>query len=204
MAGHLFLGMEGLVGRDIVGSIEAEFQRYKALAEGAMDQLGEEDLSRSRSAVDNSIAALAWHISGNLTSRFSDFLSSDGEKSWRKRDSEFEARHVSRAELRAKWEDGWRILFESLGALGDEDLFRRVSIRGMQLSVHEALHRSLSHTSYHVGQIVYVSKSLRGETWNYLSIPPGASEAYNRNPPSEQAADQAGRIAAQTDGSSSS
>jgi hypothetical protein len=170
------------VERDMVGSIEAEFQRYKALGEGAMDQLVAEELGQKRSPADNSITNIVWHIAGNLKSRFTDFLTSDGEKPWRERDSEFEPRQVTPAELQAKWEEGWGTLFESLSGLKDGDLHQLVSIRGLQLPVHEALHRSLAHASYHVGQIVYVSKLFRGDSWNYLSIPPGGSEQYNRNP----------------------
>ena len=119
-------------------------------------------------------------------SRFTDFLSSDGEKPWRKRDSEFVSRKVSRSELREKWNDGWDCLFASLEDLSDGNLGDRVSIRCQQLTVHEALHRSLAHVSYHVGQIVYIAKSFRGDSWRFLSIPPGESEKYNLNPSSEQ------------------
>ena len=168
--------------RDFIGSIEGEYRRYKALAEGAMDQLSPEELCSTAVGSDNSIIVMVWHISGNLLSRFTEFLSSDGEKPWRGRDSEFVPRQTSRAELMQKWEDGWDVLFSSLAELEDADLNKTVSIRGVPLDVHEALHRSLAHASYHVGQIVYVAKSLRGNSWHHLSIPPGESEAYRRNP----------------------
>ena len=164
--------------RDFIGSIEGEYRHYKALAEGAMDQLSPEELCSYAIGSEHSIITLVWHISGNLRSRFTEFLSSDGEKSWRGRDSEFESRQTSRAELVQKWENGWNVLFGTLAELDDDDLNRTVSIRSVPLDVHEALHRSLAHASYHVGQIVYVAKSLRGDAWQYLSIPPGESEAW--------------------------
>jgi len=172
--------------REIVGSIEGEYRRYKTLGEGAIEQLSDEQLSLASSSAGNSVAMLVWHISGNLTSRFTDFLESDGEKPWRDRETEFLRRTVSRSELREKWETGWTVLFRSLAELDDEGLHAVVKIRGVPLSVHEALHRSLAHTSYHVGQIVFLGKAFRGGEWRYLSIPPAGSAAYNANPFAEK------------------
>jgi len=134
---------------------------------------------------------VVWHVAGNLQSRFTDFLTSDGEKPWRHRETEFEDRQVSREELIEKWEAGWRTLFDALGPLADDDLSRSITIRGVPLTVCEALHRSLAHASYHVGQMTYIGKMLRGEEWAYLSIPPGGSAAYNANPVLEKGPDQA-------------
>ena len=159
--------------REIVTSLEHEYRRYKKLAEGAFDQVTDAELVESPSREGNSLAMLVWHLSGNLKSRFSDFLTSDGEKPWRDRESEFVSRTVTRADLRAKWEEGWVILFRTLSELNDEALSRRVTIRGVELSVLEALHRSLAHASYHVGQVVLLAKSFRGESWRSLSIPRG-------------------------------
>ncbi|MGH9372966.1 MAG: DUF1572 family protein [Vicinamibacterales bacterium] len=178
----------------LIESIRAEYQRYKALAEGAIAQLGDDQLSTSGGDVDNSIATICWHLSGNLQSRFTDFLSTDGEKPWRARDDEFAPRAVTRAELLAKWEAGWTVLFGTLAALTDEQLGATVLIRGQELKVHEALHRSVTHASYHVGQIVYIAKALRGREWNYLSIPPGGSTAYNQNPTRERPGAHAGTL----------
>ncbi len=172
--------------RQIVASIEGEYRRYKTLGEGAFQQLGEEQLALSGGPAGNSIATLAWHISGNLASRFTEFLSSDGEKAWRDREAEFEQRQVTRAELRDKWEQGFAVLFGALAGLDDAQLQCVVKIRGVELSVAEALHRSLAHTSYHVGQIVLLARTFRGSAWRYLSIPPGGSQAYNANPVSEK------------------
>ena len=131
--------------RDRVASLEKELRRYKALAEGAMGQLDEGDLNRVTAGFNNSIAILVWHISGNLKSRFTDFLKSDGEKPWRARDEEFVARQVDRAELMTRWEEGWSVMLSSLESLSDEDLKRTVTIRQEPLLVEDALHRVLAH-----------------------------------------------------------
>ena len=179
----------------IVESIRAEYLRYKTLAEGAIDQLDDADLAKTDTSGSNSIAVLCWHISGNLKSRFTDFLSSDGEKPWRDREEEFNERNVSRAELLEKWNGGWKVLVDTLSTLTDDDLKKTVTIRQQPLIVHEALHRSLAHTVYHVGQIVYIAKGLRGAAWNSLSIPRGQSATYNQAPKYETAAAQQAAVA---------
>ena len=171
--------------RQVVASIEGEYRRYKALGEGAFKQLKESELTLTAPGEGNSVTTLVWHISGNLASRFTDFLASDGEKPWRDRESEFTRREVTREELVRKWNTGWQTLSDTLKTLGDEDLGRTVTIRGQPLSVTEALHRSLSHASYHVGQIVFLAKSICGPRWEYLSIPPGQSREYNKDPAHE-------------------
>jgi hypothetical protein len=172
--------------RPVLSSIESEYRRYKDLGERALAQLEGADLSRAVSADGNSVAVIVWHVAGNLKSRFTDFLTTDGEKPWRDRESEFVARDVGPAEVRAKWDDGWSVLFGALAGLSDADLSRAVKIRGQELSVLEALHRSLGHASYHVGQIVFLARTLRGGEWQFLTIPPGKSEQYNRNPTREK------------------
>ena len=166
---------------NIIESIRAEYLRYKGLAEGAIDQLGNDDLSAPGPNGGNSIATICWHVSGNLKSRFTEFLTSDGEKPWRSRDEEFSARSVTRAALLTKWNEGWKVLLDTLDTLTDEQLDQTVTIRGQPHRVHQALHRSLAHTSYHVGQIVYVAKGMRGKDWKYLSIAPGQSDAFTKN-----------------------
>lgn len=166
----------------IIDSIRAEFLRYKNLGEKAIAQLDGAALSAVPAGGSNSIATICWHMSGNFRSRFTDFLTSDGEKPWRQRDEEFEPRAVSREELLEKWEQGWRVLLDALGQLTDDDLERTITIRNQPHSVTEALLRSLAHASYHVGQIVYAAKAARGDQWTYLSIPPGQSEQYNQQP----------------------
>ena len=166
----------------VTQSIRAEYLRYKELAEKAIAQLQAADLTAIPPGGGNSIATICWHVSGNLRSRFADFLTTDGEKPWRKRDEEFEARQVTREELLAKWQQGWRVLLETLDALDDSHLEQHVAIRGQALTVTEALVRSLAHTASHVGQIVFAAKMLRGADWTYLSIPPGQSAQYNETP----------------------
>lgn len=165
--------------RTIIASIEGEYRRYRKLGDDAFAQLDEAQLGAPGPPGGLSAASIAWHVSGNLASRFTDFLTVDGEKPWRKRDSEFEERDVTRAELQEKWAIGWGVLEAALEGLSDDDLSRVVTIRGRECTVVEALHRSLAHTSYHVGQIVYVAKAHRGSEWRSLSIPPGQSDAFN-------------------------
>jgi hypothetical protein len=162
----------------IVAAIQAEFLRYKGLAEGALNQLTESDLVAPSAGGGNSIAVICAHVAGNLRSRFTDFLTSDGEKSWRNREEEFQPRALTRADLLAVWERGWGALRDALQGLSDADLARTVTIRGQPVAVHEALHRSLAHVSYHVGQVVYAARARRGEAWRFLTIPPGQSERY--------------------------
>jgi hypothetical protein len=161
--------------RQVVSSIESEYRRYKLLAEAAIHQLDDDELGEGGGDTLNSIATLVWHVSGNLKSRFTDFLTADGEKPWRNRDEEFRPRHVRKAELLNRWEEGWGVLFHALHDLTDSDLARSVTIRSYPLSAAEALHRSLAHISYHVGQIVFIAKATRGKDWENLSIPPGQS-----------------------------
>lgn len=157
--------------RAVVAAIEAEYRRYEKLAEDAMAQLDEPALSRADAAGSNSIAVIVWHVSGNLASRFTDFLTTDGEKPWRHRDEEFVDRTVTRDEITAKWKHGWAILFDTLAGLTDAHLNHTVTIRGQALTVIEALVRSLAHTSSHAGQIVYLAKAMRGDQWRNQSIP---------------------------------
>lgn len=170
----------------ITQSIRAEYLRYKELGEKAIAQLHPADLTAGPPGGGNSIATICWHVSGNLRSRFSEFLTSDGEKPWRKRDEEFESRDVTTEELLAKWQQGWDVLLDALAGLDDTQLQQDVAIRGQKLTVAEALVRSLAHTASHVGQIVYAAKMRRGEQWTYLSIPPGQSDTYNQNPSLEK------------------
>ena len=173
--------------RKVIGSIEAEYQRYRKLGEGAIGQLSDAELCQKPAGGGNSTATIVWHVAGNLESRFTDFLSTDGEKPWRDRESEFAPRNVIAAEVTSKWNKGWEALFSAIGDLKDSQLDTIVVIRGQKLTVCEALLRSLSHTSFHVGQIVFFAKSIRGASWEYLTIPPGQSSSYNKNPTMEKA-----------------
>jgi hypothetical protein len=158
-------------------SIDHEYRYYKALAERAIAQLTDDEIAYEPAPESNSVAVIVWHMSGNLKSRFSDFLVSDGEKPWRDRDSEFDPRSVGRDELLRKWNEGWDVLFAALSRLSEKDLERVVRIRNEAHTVIRALHRSVAHASYHVGQIVFIAKLLRGSGWKNLSIPRRASRA---------------------------
>ena len=179
----------------VIQSITAEFRRYKTLGDSALSQLADNELTVPGPNGGNSAAVLVWHIAGNLSSRFTDFLTTDGEKPWRHRDEEFVQRTVTRRELLEKWEEGWGVLFLALGGLTDDELQKTVTIRAQSFEVHDALHRSLGHICYHIGQIVYLAKSLRGEAWKCLSIPLGESEACNRNPALQDPAAHAAAVA---------
>jgi hypothetical protein len=169
--------------RQLITSIEAEFRRYKKLGDETMAQLRDAELTESGPGGGNSIAILVAHLAGNLKSRFTDFLTADGEKPWRHRDDEFRPEPgVTRKELIEKWEEGWATLFSALDSLADDDLFKTVVIRREQFSAHEALHRLMAHASYHVGQMVYLGKMFRSNDWKCLSIPLGKSDEFNRNP----------------------
>lgn len=173
--------------RTVVASIDREYRRYQALGEEAMAQLDAAQLSVRLGESDNSIATIVAHVAGNFQSRFTDFLTADGEKAWRDRDREFLPGEPTKDELLERWREGWKTLFSTLEELTDADLARTITIRDVPLTVLDALHRSLAHASYHVGQIVYVAKSLRGDRWRYLSIPPGKSEAYRKDAALERA-----------------
>ena len=169
-----------------IEAIADEYARYKALGEAAIAQLGDDQLALTASEGGNSIVSIVWHLAGNLESRFTDFLTSDGEKPWRDRDREFVPREAARKELLEAWERSWAVLFGAMTPLTDDDLLRTVTIRKEPLSVHDALHRSLAHAAYHVGQIVHIARASRGEGWRWLSIPPGQSAEYNRRPTGEK------------------
>jgi hypothetical protein len=150
----------------------AQFTKMRKLAEDAIAQVSDDDLLVTLDAESNSIAVIMKHMAGNLRSRFTDFLTSDGEKPDRNRDSEFEiAGKPRRAAIMADWEGGWNRLFETLGKLTPDALLREVYIRGQAHSVLQALNRQLTHHSYHVGQIVFLAKHLRSAEWKTLSLP---------------------------------
>lgn len=156
-----------------------QFEFYKLLGEKAIQQLTNEELFWQYNDESNSVAALIKHLWGNMLSRWTDFLTTDGEKPWRTRDAEFENDLLSKIDLLQKWEDGWNCLFAALNCLKEEDLSRIIYIRNQGHTVTEAINRQLTHYAYHIGQIVFIGKILRGSNWNSLSIPKGASESYN-------------------------
>jgi uncharacterized damage-inducible protein DinB len=162
-----------------VEAIADEFIRYKALGEAAIAQLDDDELGLIGSDGGNSIVTIVWHLAGNLESRFTDFRTSDGEKPWRDRDDEFVLRSVTKSALLEKWERGWRALLVAISELTDADLLQTVTIRRQQLRIDQALQRSLAHTAYHIGQIVFLAKQIRSGGWRCLSIPVGGSAEHN-------------------------
>jgi Protein of unknown function (DUF1572) len=166
--------------RSSVEVYENEFRKTKRLAEGAITQVDDEALHSQLNPLQNSIAAIMQHLSGNMISRFTDFLTSDGEKPGRDREAEFVDRHLSRGELMSSWESGWKCLFDALASLEDADLARIVTIRNEPHTVLQALVRQIGHYGWHVGQIALLCKHFKEEGWCYLTIPPKGTEAFNR------------------------
>lgn len=156
-----------------------QLQYYKSLAERAMRQVPEEKLFYMYNDDSNSIAVIVKHLWGNMLSRFTDFMTSDGEKEWRERDAEFENDLKDVNELWEKWEAGWKVVFEAVEPLKEEDLEKWVYIRNEGHTVIEALNRQMAHYAYHVGQIVYRCKMLTPEPWQSLTIPRGESKSFN-------------------------
>jgi hypothetical protein len=163
------------------------FRGYKRLAEGAFSQLNDADFFYVPDHESNSIAVIVKHVSGNLRSRWTDFLTTDGEKPDRNRDQEFEIHEQpSREQLMGWWEDGWNCVFQSLTNLYPADLAHTVYIRREPHSVTQAINRSLTHCAYHVGQIVYLAKHIRKSQWQSLSVPKGKSAEFNALKPEER------------------
>jgi hypothetical protein len=160
-------------------SVTKQFEYYKQLGEKAMEQLKEEQLFIVPSKESNSIAILVQHLSGNMLSRWTDLLTSDGEKEWRKRDEEFEEIVKTKAELLKVWNKGWDTLFATLKSLKPEDLSKIVYIRNQGHTVVDAINRQLAHYPYHVGQMVYIAKLLVQDDWKTLSIAKNQSKTYN-------------------------
>jgi hypothetical protein len=156
------------------------FQYYKGLGEKAIEQLDDKDINWRPNEASNSIALIVHHLSGNMLSRFTDFLTSDGEKSWRNREAEFEEGYSSKKEMMAAWESGWSKVFETIDSLNDADLEKIIYIRNEGQSVMDALQRQLAHYPHHVGQILYIGKAIKGNNFKSLSIPKGGSAVYNK------------------------
>jgi hypothetical protein len=168
------------ISTEFMSAIINAFQANKRLAERAVEQVPEDKLHVALNQDTNSIAVIMKHVGGNLISRWTDFLTTDGEKSWRNRDDEFVDSFSSRAELLEFWERGWACLLETLKSLKPEDLGKAVSIRGEPHSVPLALERSLGHTCYHIGQIVQAARIHAGDNWKTLPIARGESEQFNK------------------------
>jgi len=155
-----------------LADVRVQFEKMKRLAEFSLAQAHDDDLNVAIDKEANSLAVMVKHMAGNLRSRFTDFLTTDGEKLTRNRDGEFEVEGpVSREAMLRDWESGWQTLFDTLQSLTTADLDRVVTIRGERHTIVEAMHRQMTHHSYHVGQIVFLAKHLRSEEWKTLSMP---------------------------------
>ena len=167
------------IGENYLNIVTNRFMEIKKLGDQTFHQLEDEQLYWSNHEESNSIAVIVKHVGGNMVSRWSDFLSTDGEKPTRNRDLEFDDSYLPREELIRIWEHGWQILFTTLADLTEQDLLKKVKIRGEDHLVMAAIERQISHYSYHVGQIVYVGKLLKTSEWQSLSIPKGQSGQFN-------------------------
>jgi len=159
----------------------SSFRNAKKLAERAIEQVSDEEFFATIDEEANSIALIVKHITGNLRSRWTDFLTTDGEKPDRNRDTEFEVIEDTRESLMQFWEDGWKILFDSIEPLTVDDFSKTITIRGEPHSIVQAINRQLTHYSYHVGQIVFLAKHFRSDEWKTLSIAKNHSEEFNRS-----------------------
>lgn len=156
-----------------------QLRGHKRMAEGAISQLSDQEFFRAIGPEANSVAVLVKHIAGNQRSRFTDFLTTDGEKPTRHRDNEFVLETNTRAEVMEWWEQGWKILFDTLSSLRPDDVTRTITIRNEPHTVLQAINRAIAHYAQHIGQIVFLAKHLRSSEWKTLSIPRGKSEEFN-------------------------
>ena len=168
------------VSRAMIDGTIGSFRSNKGWADKAIAQLSDDKLHMALDSNTNSIAVIMKHVAGNLLSRWTDFLTTDGEKPWRNRDDEFVDTFHSRDELIACWDSGWQRLFDVLSSLSPDDLAKTVTIRGEPHSVPLAIQRSLAHTAYHVGQIILIARLLAGDHWTTITIPRGASGKFNQ------------------------
>ncbi len=175
------MSLSNQYGHDIISSAATTFQKQKEWAEMAIAQLGDAQLRIALDPNTNSVAVIMKHVAGNLLSRWTDFLTTDGEKSWRDRDDEFIDSFSDREEILGYWDKGWLCLFRTLQQLKPDDLLKTITIRGEPHSVPLAIHRSLAHCGYHCGQIIMIARILVGEDWKTITIPRGGSTEYNKN-----------------------
>lgn len=159
------------IGNSYLKSVNKQFNQYKLLGEKVINQLEAEQLFVTQHANSNSIAVIIRHLHGNMLSRWTDFLTADGEKPWRKRDDEFEDDCTEKNLVIRNWEEGWACFFKAISSLSAEQLSETIFIRGEAHTVMDAINRQLAHYSYHVGQIVFAAKQLKEGNWDSLSIP---------------------------------
>ncbi len=164
---------------DYLESVKKQFAYYKMLGDKSMAQVNEEQLFWQYNNESNSIATIVQHLSGNMFSRWTDFLTTDGEKEWRNREAEFEQITRTKVDLLSLWEQGWTCFFQAINSLQPEDLEKEIYIRNQGHTVLEAINRQLAHYPYHVGQMVFLAKMMVNDHWSSLSIPKGDSQKFN-------------------------
>lgn len=169
-----------MIGTTFLQSAIKRFTEYKVLGEKTMAQLENEQLCWQPNETSNSIAMIIQHMHGNMQSRWTNFLTEDGEKEWRKRDEEFEAKPQTKEAILLLWNEGWTTVLDTLSSLTEENLLQTITIRSQPLTVIDAINRQLAHYSYHIGQIVSLGKWMKDSNWQSLSIPKGGSQAYNQ------------------------
>lgn len=169
------------VNRYFLDSAVKRLSYYKELGDKTFAQLAETDFHFQPNAASNSIALIIQHMAGNMLSRWTDFLTSDGEKEWRNRDTEFEEQQMNREQLLAFWEKGWSCCLNAIGSLQEDDLLKTIYIRSEGLTVVDAINRQLAHYPYHVGQIIFLGKIITDNNWKNLSIPKGSSASFNKS-----------------------
>jgi len=168
------------LGNEFLQSVIKRLGYYKELGDKTFAQLNDKDFHFQPNEESNSIAVIVQHMAGNMLSRWTDFLTSDGEKEWRNRDTEFEEQNLSKEQVIAFWERGWNCCLGALASLTEDDLLKTIHIRSEGLVVVDAINRQLAHYPYHVGQIIYIAKIIKNHDWQNLSIPKGNSDQYNR------------------------
>ena len=168
------------VAKELLSSYIKRFKEYKSLGDKTFAQLNGEEMNRQPNDASNSIAMIIRHMHGNMVSRWTNFLTEDGEKAWRNRDEEFEVQSLSKEQLIQLWEEGWKVFLDTVQSLHEEDLLRTITIRLQPLIVVDAINRQLGHYSYHVGQVVYLGRWMKDKEWQSLSIPKGESDVYNK------------------------
>ncbi|MCB9034482.1 MAG: DUF1572 family protein [Chitinophagales bacterium] len=165
--------------QNYITSATKQFEYYKLLGEKSFEQLNENDLFWQYNEASNSIAIIVSHLCGNMLSRWTDFLTTDGEKSWRNRDAEFESNITTKTEMLQKWNKGWQCLFDALDSITEDNFETKIYIRNQEHTIVDAINRQLAHYAYHIGQIVFIARMIKDNDWKSLSVPKGESTTFN-------------------------
>lgn len=169
------------LGKDYLQTAIKRLKYYKDLGDKTFEQLNDWDFHYQPNEESNSVAIIIRHMAGNMLSRWTNFLTEDGEKEWRNRDTEFETAEETKAALLERWEKGWDCFLQALTSLKKKNLKKKITIRQEELTVVDAINRQLAHYPYHIGQIIYIAKIIRNKNWKNLSIPKGQSQTYNNS-----------------------